>query len=69
MGPEMWFVDGLLDAFLPAASMHFSSQAMLWARVRVVCSPSSSLRTLSEVNPWIWFQYWEGTSGMLRTVK
>ena len=35
----------------------------------MVCRPSRSWRTSSGVLPWTWFQYWEGTTGMLEMVK
>ncbi len=53
-----------MPAFLPA-SMHFRTHAMFWAKVRMVCSPSSSFMTSSGVNPWIWFQYWDPGTTML----
>ena len=55
-------------AALPA-SMHLMSQAMLRARVRIVCRPYRSWRTSSGVFPWTWFQYWEDTIGMLVMLK
>ena len=51
------------------ASMHRSIQAMLDARFRMVCSPSSSFSTSSGCLPWTIVQYVEVTTGIWEMVK
>lgn len=51
------------------SAMLFMRNDMLRARVRIVCSPSSSLRASPGTSPWIWFQYWLDATGIPLMVK
>ena len=59
---------GLMPAALPAA-MHLISQAMLSPKVRMICRPSRSWACSSGLRPWVAFQYWDDTTGILLMVK
>lgn len=62
------YVGFAIPAFLPL-SIHFSSHAMFCPKTLMVCSPSLSWLTSSDVKPCTEFQYWDDTIGMLQIVK
>ena len=49
--------------------MLFIKKAMFRARVRMVCSPSSSCWASPRSRPWTEFQYWLEATGMPLIVK